>query len=293
MAELGPLPHTHGMPFAVDRVAHSCEGEPGLFQGHLLEDTLMQASPSIRRSNRPMLEHLEDRLTPTTAHQLIFTAPVLQARDNYLDSYYQSMLAHEPDSQGLPYWSAQIQNGVSAATVAASIWNSPEHRALEVNLMFQQLLGRDAGTPATDFFVAQFQAGATEQQVMTTIVLSSEFTNGDTSSAAYVNNLYEKVLGRAPDASAAKWAVSLSTGSSRSSVAQAFILSTEALTNAVDTYYENFLQRAPSNAEAEAWVTSMHNSQNAYESAALSILGSSEYMTLASATPQAPMPPLW
>jgi hypothetical protein len=252
-----------------------------------------QKASSTRRSNRPMLEHLEDRLTPTTAHQLVFTAPVLQATNSYLSSYYQNILSHEPDSQGLPYWSLQIQNGVSAATVAASIWNSPEHRGLEVSQMFTQLLGRDAGISDRDYFIAQFQAGATEQQVMTSIALSSEFTNGDTSSAAFVNNLYTKVLGRTPDASAATWIASLSTGSSRASVAQAFILSTEALTNAVDTYYENFLQRQPSNVEADAWVTSMQNSQNAYESAALSILGSSEYLTLASATPQAPMPPLW
>jgi hypothetical protein len=159
--------------------------------------------------------------------------------------------------------------------------------------MFNKLLGRDAGTPTIDYFNAQFQAGATEQQVMTTIVLSSEFTNGDTSSTTFVNNLYEKVLGRTPDASAASWSAALTNGMSRASVAQSFILSNEALTDAVDTYYENFLQREPSNAEAEGWVTSMQNSQNAYESAGVSILSSSEYITLASSTPQAPLPPLF
>ncbi len=255
---------------------------------------LQKASSSNRRSNRLVLEHLEDRLTPTaSSYQLVFSAAVTQPTDNYLDSYYQSMLGHEPDSQGLAYWSAQINSGVSAATVAAGIWNSPEHRTYEVNWMFDKLLGRDAGTPTLDYFKAQFQAGATEQQVMTTIVLSSEFTNGDTSSTTFVNNLYEKVLGRTPDAGAASWSAALTTGMSRASVAQSFILSNEALTDAVDTYYENFLQRQPSNAEAAAWVTSMQNSQNAYESAALSILSSSEYITLASSTPQAPMPPLW
>jgi hypothetical protein len=251
-----------------------------------------KASSPIRRSNRLVLEHLEDRLTPT-AHQLVFSAAVTQPTDNYLDSFYQNMLGHEPDSAGLAYWNGQINNGVSAATVAAGIWNSPEHRTYEVNWMFDQLLGRDAGTPTINFFNAQFQAGATEQQVMTTIVLSSEFTNGDTSSTAFVNNLYQKVLGRTPDAGAASWVAALDTGTSRASVAQAFLLSTEGLTNAVDTYYENFLQREPSNDEAAAWVTSMQNSQNAYESAALSILSSSEYITLASSTPQAPLPPLW
>ncbi len=277
-------------------------GGPELFQGHLVEDTLMRlsmpqkASSPIRRSNRLVLEHLEDRLTPTAsqlAYQLIFSAAVTQPTDNYLDSYYQNMLGHEPDSQGLAYWSAQINNGVSAATVATGIWNSPEHRTYEVNWMFDKLLDRDAGTPTIDYFNAQLQAGATEQQVMTTIVLSSEFTNGDTSSTTFVNNLYEKVLGRAPDAGAANWVAALDTGTSRSSVAQAFILSNEALTDAVDTYYENFLQREPSSDEAAAWVTSMQNSQNAYESAALSILSSSEYITLASSTPQAPLPPLF
>lgn len=252
-----------------------------------------KASPPIRRSHRLVLEHLEDRLTPAAAQSLIFSAPATLPTDNYLDSYYQNILAHEPDAQGLAYWGAQINSGVSAATVATGIWNSPEHRGKEVNAMFKALLGREAGTADKNFFNAQFQAGASEQQVMTTIVLSSEFTNGDTSSTAFVNNLYQKVLGRTPDASAATWIAALDTGTSRASVAQSFILSTEALTNAVDSYYENFLQRAPSNAEAQAWVTSMLNSQNAYESAALSILTSSEYITLASATPQATLPPLW
>jgi hypothetical protein len=250
-----------------------------------------KASSSVRHSNRLTLEHLEDRLTP--AAQLIFTSPMMLPTNNFLDSYYVNMLAHEPTAQGLAYWGAQINNGVSAATVAADIWNSPEHRGFEVNQMFKTLLGREAGTADQNFFIGQFQAGATEQQVMTTIVLSSEFTNGDTSSTAFVNNLYQKVLGRAPDAAAATWIVALDTGTSRASVAQSFILSNEALTNAVDTYYENFLQREPSNAEAQFWVNSMLNSQNAYESAALSILTSSEYMTLASATPQATLPPVW
>jgi len=255
---------------------------------------LQKASLPIRRSNRLVLEHLEDRLTPAvSANQLIFSAPATQPTDNYLDSYYQNMLGHEPDAQGLAYWNGQINNGVSAATVAAGIWNSPEHRTYEVNYLFNKLLGRDAGTPTIDYFNAQFQAGATEQQVMTTIVLSSEFTNGDTSSTTFVNNLYEKVLGRTPDGSAANWVAALNSGTSRASVAQSFILSNEALTDAVDTYYENFLQREPSDAEAASWVTSMQNSQNAYESAALSILSSSEYITLASSTPQAPLPPLW
>ena len=217
-----------------------------------------KASRPTRRSNRLVLEHLEDRLTPA-AYKLVFTAAVAQATDNYLDSFYQNMLSHEPDAQGLAYWSAQINNGVSAATVAAGIWNSPEHRGYEVNLMFNQLLGRNAGTSAINFFNAQFQAGATEQQVMTSIVLSSEFTNGDTSSTTFVNDLYKKVLDRTPDAAAANWMVALDTGTSRASVAQSFILSNEALTDAVDTYYENFLQREPSSAEAAAWVASMHN----------------------------------
>jgi len=251
-----------------------------------------KASPPIRRSNRPGLEHLEDRLTPATQN-LIYTAPLQLPTANYLDSFYQNMLAHEPTAQGLAYWGAQINSGVSSATVAADIWNSPEHRGFEVNQMFNTLLGRNAGVDAINYFTAQFVAGATEQQVMTTIVLSNEFTHGDTSSTAFVNNLYQKVLGRAPDPSAAGWIAALDSGTSRSSVAQSFILSNEALTNAVDAYYENFLQRAPSDAEAQAWVSSMLNSQNAYESAALSILNSSEYMTLASATPQATLPPVW
>ena len=279
-------------------VAWACNGNRKFFRGHLVENTLLRpnmaqkASRQIRRSNRPVLEHLEDRLTPT-AYQLIYSAAVAQATDNYLDSYYQNLLGHEPDSQGLAYWSGQIQSGVSAATVAAGIYNSTEHHTDQVNWMFNKLLGRDAGTDTIAFFDGQLQAGATEAQVMTTIVQSSEFTHGDTSSATFVNNLYQKVLGRSPDAGAAGWIAALSSGTSRASVAQSFLLSDEALTDVVDTYYENFLNREPASAEAAFWVTSMHNSQTPYESVALSILTSPEFMTLSSSTPQAPMPPLF
>jgi Domain of unknown function (DUF4214) len=253
---------------------------------------LQSQQASNRRSSRPNLELLEDRLTPS-AYQLINSYPVSMPTNGFLASNYQNILGHEPDAVGLGYWGAQLNGGASRADVATGIWNSPEHRNLEVETFYTRLLGRAAEPGALSYFVAQFQAGASEHQIMTNLVLSSEFTNGDSSPTTFVNNLYTKVLGRTADANAANWINALQTGTSRLAVAESFILSNEALTNAVDTYYQNFLQRAPSDADAQTWVTSMLNSQNAYESAALSILTSPEYAALSGSTPQAPMPPIY
>jgi hypothetical protein len=232
-----------------------------------------------RHFGRPTLESLEERLTPS-AYQLIATFPGAAPTGSFLNGLYRNVLDRNPNSTGSAYWTLQLNSGVSKGTVAAAFWESTEHRKLELNTFYGQLLHRAVDPGAMSYWLDQFQNGATEVTIMTDIVLSNEFTGGSSSANVFVDNLYQNVLGRSPDADAAQWIAALQNGQSKLGVAQSFLMGSEAISDVVDTYYENLLQREPSSNELQGWVSSITNGLNNDQAAAIAFIASAEYSAL-------------
>jgi len=121
--------------------------------------------------------------------------------------------------------------------------------------------GRPADTSGLRYWVGKKFAGATLASIATTFTQSSEFVRryGSLGSGAFVDLVYQNVLGRGPDAAGRRhWVAKLDAGASRGSVMVAFSESSEFVrktrvrTDATLTAY-GLLGRAPSAAEVTMW----------------------------------------
>ncbi|MGH7137112.1 MAG: DUF4214 domain-containing protein, partial [Pirellulales bacterium] len=100
-----------------------------------------------------------DVLTGTVAPISVQTPPSANSQPNtaYVDALYQLILGRAPDSGGLAFWQGQLINGASRGSVAADIWNSPEHRGLQVNQFYQEFLGRTESSSEQKAWVNDFE----------------------------------------------------------------------------------------------------------------------------------------
>jgi SOS response regulatory protein OraA/RecX len=170
--------------------------------------------------------------------------------------------------------------GTSRQEVARDIWQSAEHRGIEVDQIYQTYLHRNADPVGRAAWVNAFLAGATEVSVVEMILNSAEYQSTHQSDLSFVTGLYVDVLGRAPDAGGlAIWQQALQNGVSRSAVAEAFLTSGEADRDLVDRFYAEFLQRNADAAGEQGFVRALQNRQLSPEAVAEIFLASNEYFS--------------
>jgi Domain of unknown function (DUF4214) len=168
--------------------------------------------------------------------------------------------------------------GIPRQVLAAAIWQSPEHRAFEVNQYYLTFLGRPADAAGEAIFVNALLNGATEVDVIRALVTSPEYSQIHQSDVSFVTGLYTQILGRAPDAAGeAAWEQALQNGTSRATVANAFLTSAEADLRVIDEFYTLFLNRPADAAGAQAWLSLMLSGQANFETVGVAILSSAEY----------------
>jgi hypothetical protein len=203
-------------------------------------------------------------------------SPTAQAA--FVDSVYMNLLNRSADPAGLANWVLMLQEGVTRTQVVQAIWQSAEHRGLEVDQDYMTLLHRPADPTGRATWVGAFLRGATEQQVMAGLLLSPEYQATHASNQAFVTGLFADVLGRPADAPGlSAWLQALQTGTGRAAVAYGFLNSTELEGDDIARYYTSFLGRTASAAEVQAWLTLLQNAPVSPESVGEAILGSAEY----------------
>jgi hypothetical protein len=207
---------------------------------------------------------------------------LLTSNSAYIGALYQSLLDRSVDAAGLGQWLQLLLAGVSREQVAMAIWQSPEHRGVEVDQFYTNILGRSADPVGRTLWVNAFLEGASEVEVLRGFLTSAEYQATHASDLAFVNGLYTQVLGRLPDATGqATWLQALRSGQSRAAVAQAFLTSAEVNQRVVDEYYLLFLNRAADQAGEQQWTSLLASGQATFESVGESILASEEYYTRA------------
>lgn len=90
----------------------------------------------------------------------------------YVASMYRDLLKRDPDSDGLNYWTARLNNGEARSSISNSIWYSPEKYNVRVTDAFSLLLGR-AASPADQAYWSNVarQSGPT---AMRSLIMSSD-----------------------------------------------------------------------------------------------------------------------
>jgi lysophospholipase L1-like esterase len=184
---------------------------------------------------------------------LPLTAPTIQ----YVSSLYDTLLGRKPDAGGLNSWGELIENGLPRPNIVQSLWQSAEHRALQVSQYYSTYLHRTASAAEQAAWVNVFLAGASEAQVQVAFLASPEYQASHAGVSAFVAGLYNDVLGRAPDAAGQDtWTQALQTGLSLSQVALAFLTTPEAKLQVIDGYYQAFLNRPADAAGVAGWLGS-------------------------------------
>ena len=200
----------------------------------------------------------------------------------FVAQLYGDLLDRAPDAAGLSYWVQQLSAGISQEDVAAAIWQSAEHRTLEVESYYETFLGRQGDTAGVQSWVNAFLSGMSELQVEQAFLMSPEYQAAHPDNSAFLTGLYQDLLGREPDsAGSLAWALALQQGLSRAQVAQAFLTSDEFYTRMLNGYYASFLQRQPDAVGLQTWLTQLEGGQVALEQAGEAILGSEEFFAWA------------
>ncbi len=202
----------------------------------------------------------------------------------FVTQLYHDVLGRLPDAGGLSFWVSQLHQGLLTRTqVATAFWTSVEHRGLEVDQMYAMILHRPADAAGRAGWVDALLAGMTEGAVITQFLTSAEYTASHPDNSSYIAGLYHDVLNRSGTAQEiAGWVASLADGSvSRAQVANLFLTSTEAFTDAIDQYYANFLGRSPDEAGFESWLAAAQAGQVTPTSLTAGFLASDEYFNRA------------
>lgn len=208
--------------------------------------------------------------------------PVTKAQATYIDGLYRTMLGRSADDSGLVYWLTMLHNGVNPLQVVQAIWNSTEHRAIEVNEFYLMVLGRPADAPGRAAWVNQLMNGVSEVDVVRQLYASAEYQNTHADNAIFVSSLYGTILQRSASADEiAMWTTLLQGGTSRAAVVNAFLTSGECYQHLIDRNYHMLLQRAPDAAGLQSWVGQLQSGSLTPQLATQLFLASGEFYGMA------------
>lgn len=165
-------------------------------------------------------------------------------------SLYSALLGRDADATGAANFSAQVQAGTSLQDITQSFLTSAEHysnlRADFLTDVYSSLLGREVDATGAATWQAQFEAGATRGEVIAAIAGSDEA--GNLSNEDFVSALYTSALGRETDeAGLDTWVSLLTSGASRTDVADLIYSSAESNHNINTDFVESLFDNALGN----------------------------------------------
>ncbi len=145
--------------------------------------------------------------------------------------------------------------------VALGFLQSAEYYSDLIAKFYQQLLNRAPASGELSWWVNAMQHGATDTQVQAAFLSSPEYlAHAGAGNKAYVDALYQSLLGRSADAGGeAYWMGLLASGTSQSAVALGMANSQEHEGQVLQGYYKNYLGRSGNGSEVGYWI-------NAFES---------------------------
>lgn len=166
----------------------------------------------------------------TVAYQFIFGKEFTSKNLSdgaYLDYLYEAFMGRRPDVEGKKHWQGLLDKGCSRKFVFANFssskefssictsygilrgsYQSPEARDQNpqvtafVKQMYETCLGRNADADELNYWAGRLNSGnVTGTETVYDFFARKEFTSKEFSNSAYIDKLYEAVLGRSADAS--------------------------------------------------------------------------------------------
>ena len=213
----------------------------------------------------------------------VSTTPLPSSPDGnsaYIEAVYMAVLGHAADPAGLGAWQGAMGSGVSRAAVAQAIWNSSEHRGMQVDQYYETFFGRQSDPGGRAYWINAFTTGSDERIVTASMLSSDEYRRLHNTDTTFLGALYFDVFNRAPDpAGLAAWLGALQNGSeSQLLAAVSFVVADEASLRVVDGFFADFLHRTGTT-DRQGYVTSLDNNSTTVEGIAVAILSSNEFFS--------------
>jgi len=197
----------------------------------------------------------------------------------WLELLYRDLLGRAPSTGEVNGWLAGLQGGTSYATIASDFLGSREYTQDLVTQWYQSYLRRAPDGAGLSGFTNALLTGTSEDAVREAILSSPEFlaTSGGTPTT-FAQTLYQDLLGRLPaGAEASGWIAMAGTASGRAAVVSDIVMSGEAITNEVGTFYATYLRRAADANGLSGFVNLIASGHDERQALGL-ILSSQEYV---------------
>ena len=142
-------------------------------------------------------------------------------------------------------WINMLDGGATRMAVASALWETAEHRGIQVDRYYQTFFDRDPDAAGRQAWINAMLGGMSEATVMASFMTTVEYQALNPSDEAFVIAAYADLLGRLPDTAGQNfWVSALGNGQfSQAEVAQRLIDTRERHLQLVDSYYNDFFNR--------------------------------------------------
>ncbi len=199
------------------------------------------------------------------------------------------MLHREPSANNLSYWSTRVGTTWTPGQFIDYLESSDEadNRVHAVTRLYRAYFLRNPDHSGLTYWLNRRGEGRTLESISQSFAVSSEFVRayGSLSNAAFVDRVYQNVLGRPADAGGTTyWKGRLDAGVSRGQVMANFSQSSEYIRQTKNGVYvvgihEAMLQRAPANDVYTLYEAALGNGSTTLTKLADTLFDSAEYQS--------------
>jgi hypothetical protein len=180
------------------------------------------------------------------------------SNDRWINQLFVDLLGRTPSSSEVSVYSALLTGGASRLDVAGSFLVSNEYRTKLLTDYYATFLHRPISAAEVSFWLPAFASSMTDEQIEAQIIASPEyFALAGATNTGWINRVFNDVLGRSPSASETSTFLALLGSSSRMSVGQAVLTSSESDNKRVQQYFTRILRRSPSSLDLSTSVASL------------------------------------
>jgi hypothetical protein len=224
-----PLPGGAGSGTGIDETATS------------LPQTVTAPEPPVDDGKESPPGPVVDEVVTDEGSSLAFDAGASAA---YVEALYRDLLGRDSDAAGTAAWLGELRDGMTRQEVASAFWFSTERMQRVVDHFYHTYLGRAADPNGRAHWTSEMVHGLTEADLAVTFLTSGEFVSRFRDDVAYVDALYQHVVGRSADRPGRDhWVAQLRGGLARGDFVRAMFASREKQTAIVDAVYEDLLRR--------------------------------------------------
>ncbi|MBA1259170.1 MULTISPECIES: DUF4214 domain-containing protein [Pseudomonas] len=221
------------------------------------------------------------QIGPLPGTNQVATAVDNSAYASAVAGVYRDYLGRDTDQAGLTYWSTQMANGMTLASVINAIMASQEYQnRTAVERLYQSYLGRSADSAGLSYWAAQLNSGAMTTNAVAAALIGSAEYQGNLQGT--VNQLYKSYLGREADQSGLNsWVGQISSGAMNIVGVKAAIAGSAEgqgyARSMIQQLYRNYLGREADMGGLNGWMGQVTSGSMTLDDVVTAIKGSAEY----------------